>query len=638
MGHRYIVIFDPVKQKAMDETSTARLASSKNPNMSEFLKYLKRTHDCGSLRATDVGCTVVLFGWVASRRDHGGCVFIDLRDRAGVTQVVFEPQTSTQAHALASEMRSEFCIGLQGVVRDRGERRNPNLPTGDVEIHCTDLTIFSRSDTPPFELGDNTTANESIRLKYRALDLRRPALQKNFLLRSQIYQTTRRVLTEHKFLEIETPFLVKYTPGGARNFLVPSRLSPGQFYALAESPQLFKQLFMVAGFDRYFQIVRCFRDEDLRQDRQPEFTQIDAEMSFVVEEDVQGVFESLMSALWKDILGIDLAIPFPRLSYTEAMASYGSDKPDLRFGLPLCDVTEVVRKHDGGNVEMLRQAISAKSTGGETAVVKGWRLPAAEALKMSRAEVDKLEEFVKGLGARGLARARIGAGGAWTQSPMKTMSEALRADLNAAAGLQEGDVFFLQFGAPKLVHTVLGALRLHVANKLGIIPANQWKFCWVTEFPLFERSDDGKLVAAHHPFTSPVAGDLDRLESDPGSVRARAYDLVLNGNEIAGGSIRIHQGDIQSRVFRAMGMSDEDAQTKFGFLLDAFRYGPPPHGGIAAGVDRLAMLLCGADSLRDVIAFPKTQKGTDLCTDAPSAVTTKQLDELHIALLGLETK
>jgi aspartyl-tRNA synthetase len=605
--------------------------------MPELMKDIKRTHDCGALRASDVGSSVVLFGWVASRRDHGGCVFIDLRDRGGITQVVFEPHTSEAAHALASELRSEFCVGLRGAVRDRGERKNPNLPTGDIEVHCTDLTIFSRSDTPPFEITDDANTNESIRLKHRALDLRRPSLQKNFLLRSQIYQTARRVLTSHKFLEIETPFLVKYTPGGARNFLVPSRLSPGQFYALAESPQLFKQLFMVAGFDRYFQIVRCFRDEDLRQDRQPEFTQIDAEMSFVVEEDVQQVFEDLMAGLWKDVLGTDLGTPFPRLTYADAMASYGSDKPDLRFGLPLCDVTEVVRKHDGGNVELLRQVLAAK-TAGDRPVVKGWRLPASEASKMSNAEVDKLEEFVKGLGARGLARARIGAGGAWTRSPMKTMSEAMRADLNQTAGLQEGDVFFLQFGAPKLVNTVLGALRLHVAGKLGIVPAGQWKFCWITEFPLFERGDDGKLVASHHPFTSPMAEDLDRLESDPASVRARAYDLVLNGNEIAGGSIRIHRGDVQSRVFRAIGLSDEEAKSKFGFLLDAFRHGPPPHGGIAAGLDRLAMLLCGAESLRDVIAFPKTQKGTDLCTDAPSPVSTKQLEELRIAVIGGDAK
>jgi aspartyl-tRNA synthetase len=565
--------------------------------MPEFLKDIKRTHDCGALRASDAGATVVLFGWVASRRDHGGCVFIDLRDRGGITQVVFEPQTNAEAHALSSELRSEFCVGVRGIVRDRGERRNPNLPTGEIELHATELTIFSRSDTPPFEIADDANTNESIRLKHRALDLRRPSLQKNFHLRSQIYQTARRVMTAHKFLEIETPFLVKYTPGGARNFLVPSRLSPGQFYALAESPQLFKQLFMVAGFDRYFQIVRCFRDEDLRQDRQPEFTQIDVEMSFVVEEDVQQVIEDLMASLWQDVLGIEVATPFPRMTYREAMALYGSDKPDLRFSLPLCDVTELVRKHDGGNVDMLRQVVSAK-TAGEPNVVKGWRLPAAEATKMSNAEIDKLEEFVKGLGARGLARARIGAGGVWTRSPMKSMSEALRNDLNAAAGLQEGDVLFLQFGAPKLVNTVLGALRLHVANKIGIVPAGQWKFCWITEFPLFERGDDGKLVASHHPFTSPMAEDLDRLESDPAEVRARAYDLVLNGNEIAGGSIRIHRGDVQSRVFRAIGLSDEDARSKFGFLLDAFRHGPPPHGGRSRPT-RHAPLWRGVPTRRD---------------------------------------
>jgi aspartyl-tRNA synthetase len=603
--------------------------------MPEFLKDIKRSHDCGALRASDVGKRVVLFGWVSSRRDHGGCVFIDLRDRGGTTQIVFEPGLNAEAHTLSGELRSEFCIGVSGIVQDRGERRNPNMPTGEVELHCDQLTIFSRSDTPPFEIVDDTAANEMVRLKYRALDLRRPALQRNFLLRSQIYQTARRVLTGHGFLEIETPFLVKYTPGGARNFLVPSRLNPGTFYALAESPQLFKQLFMVAGFDRYFQIVRCFRDEDLRQDRQPEFTQIDMEMSFVTEEDVQSVMESLMANLWKDTLGVEIPTPFPRLPYEQAMALYGSDKPDLRFGLPLCDVTEVVRKHNGGNVEMLQKVVS--STGGDAGVVKAWRLPAEAAAKMTNADVDRLEEFVKGLGARGLARARIGAGGAWMRSPMKTMSEDMRQDLNQAAGLQEGDLFFLQFGARKLVNTVLGGLRLHVANKLGLVPKNQWNFAWVTEFPLLEKGDDGKLAASHHPFTSPMAEDLDKLESAPAEVRARAYDLVLNGNEIAGGSIRIHQGDVQSRVFKAIGMTEEDARTKFGFLLDAFRHGPPPHAGIAAGLDRLAMLLCGADSLRDVIAFPKTQKGTDLCTDAPAQVSTRQLDELHIALTKIES-
>jgi aspartyl-tRNA synthetase len=595
--------------------------------MPEFLTDLKRTHDCGALRASDAGRRVVLFGWVAARRDHGGCVFIDLRDRAGLTQVVFEPHFDQRAHTLSGELRSEFCVGVSGVVSERGGHKNPNLPTGEVEIKADALTIFSTAETPPFEITDNTLAGESVRLKHRYLDLRRPSLQKNFLVRSTIYQTTRRYLAEHGFAEIETPFMVKYTPGGARNFLVPSRLNPGQFYALAESPQIFKQLFMVSGFDRYFQIVRCFRDEDLRLDRQPEFTQIDLEMSFVVEEDVQGVIEGLMASLWKDVLGLEITLPLPRLTYTDAMALYGSDKPDLRFDLPLCDLTVAVRQHEGGGVGMLQAAV-AQSSG----VVKGWRLPAAEAAKLSRAELDKLEEFAKGFGSRGLARARIGAGGAWAQSPMKTISDALRTEINGIAKLGEGDLVFLQFGPPKLVNAVLGGLRLHVAAKLDLIPKGQWRFCWITEFPLFERADDGHLAASHHPFTSPSAADLERLESDPGSVRARAYDLVLNGNEIAGGSIRIHRSDVQARVFRALGLSDEDARAKFGFLLEAFKYGPPPHGGIAAGVDRLAMLLCGAESLRDVIAFPKTQKGTDLLTDAPSAVSSRQLDELHISL------
>ncbi len=595
--------------------------------MPEFLTDLKRTHDCGALRAVHAGQRVVLFGWVAARRDHGGCVFIDLRDRAGLTQVVFEPHQDAQAHTTAGELRSEYCVGITGVVAERGGKKNPNLATGDIEVKADKITIFSSAETPPFEISDDTLAGESIRLKHRYLDLRRPALQKNFLVRSTIYQTTRRYLAGEGFAEIETPFMVKYTPGGARNFLVPSRLNPGQFYALAESPQIFKQLFMVSGFDRYFQIVRCFRDEDLRLDRQPEFTQIDLEMSFVVEEDVQNLIEGLIAALWKDILGIEVPRPLPRLTYAQAMSLYGSDKPDLRFELPLCELTAAVRKHEGGGVPLLQAAIAQPN-----GIVKGWRLPAAEASKLSRADLDKLEEFAKGFGARGLARARIGAGGVWTQTPMKTLSDSLRDEINAAAGAGEGDLLFLQFGAPKMVNAVLGGLRLHLAVKLDLIPKGQWRFCWITEFPLFEQSDDGHLAAAHHPFTSPDPADIARLESDPASVRARAYDLVLNGNEIAGGSIRIHRPDVQARVFRALGLSDEDAQAKFGFLLEAFKYGPPPHGGIAAGVDRLSMLLCGAESLRDVIAFPKTQKGTDLLTDAPSGVSPRQLDELHISV------
>jgi aspartyl-tRNA synthetase len=595
--------------------------------MPEFLTDLKRSHDCGALRASDAGKRVVLLGWVSARRDHGGCVFIDLRDRGGITQVVFEPSTGADAFALASDLRREFCIGVTGVVRERGGHKNPKLGTGDIEVAADAVTIFSVAETPPFEITDDTKADEAIRLKHRYLDLRRPSLQKNFIARSQVCQTTRRYLSENGFLEIETPFMVKYTPGGARNFLVPSRLNPGQFYALAESPQIFKQLFMVSGMDRYFQIVRCFRDEDLRLDRQPEFTQIDLEMSFVTEEDVQNVVEGLMTSLWKDVLGIEIPRPFQRLSYAEATGKYGSDKPDLRFDLPLCDLTEVVVKHEGGGVGLLQAAV--KAPGG---VVKGWRLPAAQAKTLSRTDLDKLEEFAKGFGARGLARARVGEGGAWAQSPMKTMTEELRKAINDAAGLEDGDLLFLQFGAKKLVNAVLGGLRLHLAARLDLIPKNLWRFCWITDFPLFEANEDGHLVAAHHPFTSPNPADLERLETDPASVRARAYDLVLNGNEIAGGSIRIHRSDVQARVFRALGLSDEDARAKFGFLLDAFKYGPPPHGGIAAGVDRLSMLLCGADSLRDVIAFPKTQKGTDLMTEAPGPVARRQLDELHIAL------
>jgi aspartyl-tRNA synthetase len=594
--------------------------------MSEFLTDVKRTHDCGALRAADTERSVVLFGWVASRRDHGGCVFIDLRDRGGMTQIVFEPHVNAEAHALAGELRNEFCVGIVGQVQARGGKRNPNLATGDIEIKAERLTIFSRSDTPPFEVGD-ASANETIRLKHRYLDLRRPELQRNFLLRSRLYQTTRRFLSDNGFAEIETPFMVKYTPGGARNFLVPSRLNPRQFYALAESPQIFKQLFMVAGFDRYFQIVRCFRDEDLRLDRQPEFTQIDIEMSFVDEADVQGIVEGLMASLWKDLLALDLPLPFARLTYADAMARYGSDKPDLRFDLPLFDLSSIVRRHDGGGVDLLRAAIAAPAH-----IVKGWKLPAADAARLSRADLDKLEEYVKGFGARGLARARVAADGTWTQSPMKTMTEALRADINAAANAREGDLLFFQFGGKKLVNAVLGGLRLHLAEKFGLVPKDKWNFTWITDFPLFEEAEGGHVVAAHHPFTSPLPADLERLESDPASVRARAYDLVLNGSEIAGGSIRIHRSDVQSRVFRALGLGDDDVRAKFGFLLEAFRYGPPPHGGVAAGLDRLAMLLCGADSLRDVIAFPKTQKGTDLMTDAPSSVSPRQLDELHIAV------
>jgi len=584
---------------------------------------------CGEVRSEHVGQRLTLAGWADSRRDHGGLVFVDLRDRTGICQLVLNPERAPEAARKAHAVRNEFVLRAEGEVVPRApEAVNPNIATGEVELQVDTLEIVSTSTALPFQL-DEEGVDETLRLRYRWLDLRRPKMQRNIGLRSRLVSAIRRTMEGGGFLEIETPILFKPTPEGARDFIVPSRLQPGRFFALPQSPQILKQLLVIGGFDRYFQIARCFRDEDLRADRVQEITQLDVEMAFPDQEFLFALMETMAQNVWRDCLGVELEIPFPRMSWHEADVHYGSDKPDLRFDLPLFDLTEVVRKHQGGGVELLRAAIATPSH-----IVKGWKLPAAvaEAAKVSRTDIDKLEEYVKGFGARGLARARVAADGTWTQSPMKTISEALRSEINAAAGAKEGDLLFFQFGSKKLVNAVLGGLRLHLAQKYDLIPKGVWKFAWITDFPLFEEGDGGHMVAAHHPFTSPVPEDLERLESDPGSVRARAYDLVLNGNEIAGGSIRIHRADVQARVFRALGLSEADAQAKFGFLLEAFKYGPPPHGGIAAGVDRLAMLLCGADSLRDVIAFPKTQKGTDLLSDAPSAVAARQLDELHIAL------
>jgi aspartyl-tRNA synthetase len=593
-----------------------------------FLIDLKRTHSCGALRAANLGHDVVLMGWVATRRDHGGRVFIDLRDRAGITQVVFGPDVNAEAHALAGELRSEFCIAVAGKVISRGENLNAKLATGEIEVEAHRLEIFSRAETPPFEISDETEAGEPIRLKHRYLDLRRPALQNNFLTRSKLARATREYFHAEGFTELETPYMVKYTPGGARNFLVPSRLNPGHFYALAESPQIFKQLFMVAGFDKYFQIARCFRDEDFRLDRQGEFTQIDVEMSFISEEDIYRTMEGLLARVWREVLGVELKTPFERMSYDEAMGKYGIDKPDLRFGLPLTDLTETLKPFGGGGVPLFAGALEQKG------IIKALRLPVENAGSLSRTEADKLEEFVKGFGARGLARAKIGDNGEWTQSPLaKNITPDARAAINAAVGAKTGDYVFFQFGRPKLVNAVLGGLRLHLGQKLNLVDKSQWRFLWVTGFPMFDYDEERKtFVAAHHPFTSPRPEDVPLLETDPGAVKARAYDLVLNGNEIGGGSLRIHQREVQQKVFATLGLSDEDFRAKFGFLLDAFKFGPPPHGGIAFGVDRLTMLLCGADSLRDVIAFPKTQKGTDLMTDAPTPVADTQLEELFIRL------
>lgn len=603
--------------------------------MTNFLATYARSHYAGELRKSHVGTQVVLLGWVQGRRDLGGRIFIDLRDRSGLSQVVFGPDIGKEAHAEADALRSEFCIGIVGTVKlrtDSGGQANPNLPTGEIEVECSVLHIFSRADTPPFQIEDDIETREEIRLKYRYLDLRRPKLQKNFQLRSKLYRATRDYFHDNGFWEFETPFMVKYTPGGARNFLVPSRLNAGKFYALAESPQIFKQLFMVAGMDRYFQIVRCFRDEDLRQDRQPEFTQIDVEMSFVTEEGIQTMMEGLVAKIWKETLGVDVPRPFLRMPYKEAMALYGEDKPDLRNPLRLHDITDLVKAHDGGGVPLFKSTVDG---GG---IVKLLRIPGEHAQKISGTEARKFEDMVKGLGAKGLGSARLeqtaasGMAAAWTQSPFaKTLSNELREAIAKEIGATPGDLLLFQFGRAKLCNTVLASLRQQMGKRLELIGSG-WRFLWVTEFPMFELAEGDKWVAAHHPFTSPNPEHVELLGKDNGAVLARAYDLVLNGNEIAGGSIRIHQKEVQAKVFAALGLTEDDFRAKFGFLLDAFRYGPPPHGGIAFGVDRLAMLLTGAESLRDVIAFPKTQNGTDLMSDCPTEVSNKQLEDLFIRL------
>ena len=623
--------------------------------MARFIDELKRTHHCAALRAADEGKEVVLFGWVASYRDHGGCVFIDLRDREGITQVVFDPNLSGHgdapkaAYELARALRNEWVVGVRGVVVSRGKNKNPKLPTGEIELHGVELGVFNKADTPPFLIEDQIDTGEEKRLQYRYLDLRRAPLQKTLRVRHRINQVTRRYFDDKGFLELETPFMVKYTPGGARNFLVPSRLHAGKFYALAESPQLFKQLYMVAGFDKYFQIVKCFRDEDLRLDRQPEFTQIDVEMSFVNQDDVFRTMEGLIFGVWKEVLGIDLhekypSGRFPQMPFDESMTKYGNDKPDLRFDMPHDDLTELVIEHGGGGVSFLADIVKKFESGqlrrdlpGE--IVKAMRIPGEHAQKLSRTEVDKLEDFVKGMGAKGLARAKVDKDGAWVQSPFaKTMTAELRQAINARLGAKEGDLLLFQFGKASTVHTVLANLRVHLAKKLGLIPevghGGVFNFLWVVNPPLFEWDEDKKTwAAAHHAFTRPHDACVDLLEKDPGKVLCYRYDLVLNGFEIGGGSIRLHDPEVQARVFRALGIDDEDARAKFGFLLDALRFGAPPHGGIAVGMDRLAMLLSGAESLRDVIPFPKTQKGSDLMTDAPTAVTSAQLTDLRIRVV-----
>ncbi|MFO0678166.1 MAG: aspartate--tRNA ligase [Polyangiaceae bacterium] len=627
--------------------------------MARFIDELKRSHRNADLRAANVGHEVVLFGWVASYRDHGGCVFVDLRDRDGITQLVFDPDLKghgdapKDAYTRAQALRSEWVVGVRGVVVGRGANKNPKLPTGEIEVHVVELTVFNKSDTPPFEIADQIDTGEEKRLQYRYLDLRRAPLQKTLRVRHRINQVTRRYFDDSGFLELETPFMVKYTPGGARNFLVPSRMHPGKFYALAESPQLFKQLFMVAGFDRYFQIVKCFRDEDLRVDRQPEFTQIDVEMSFVNQDDIFRTIEGLVFRIWKEVLGIDLLEKypsgrFPEMPFEESMTKYGNDKPDVRFSMPHTDVTALVVAEDAGGVPFWKELAEHFKSGRyradlPTEIVKAMRVPAEHASKLSRAELDKLEDFVKGMGSKGLARAKVDATGAWVQSPLaKTITDALRTKINEATGAKDGDLLFFQFGRASAVHTVMANLRVHLAKKLGFIPefghGGKFEFLWVVNPPLFEYDEDKKTwAAAHHAFTRPHDECVGMLDSDPGKVLCYRYDLVLNGFEIGGGSIRLHDPDVQAKVFRALGISDEDAKQKFGFLLEALRFGAPPHGGVAIGMDRLAMLLSGAESLRDVIPYPKTQKGTDTMTDAPTKVSNEQLLELKVKVLEPST-
>ena len=582
----------------------------------------KRTHYCGEISARDEGTEVVLFGWVQRRRDLGGLIFVDLRDREGVVQIVFDPDSDEALHAEARKIRGEYVLAVVGKVRRRpAGMENTQMLTGEVEVIVSAFEILNEARTLPFTLDDEDVS-ENLRLKYRYLDLRRPAIQKNLILRSRLAIATRQYFNENGFIEVETPFLGKSTPEGARDYLVPSRITKGTFYALPQSPQIFKQLLMVSGFDRYFQIVKCFRDEDLRADRQPEFTQIDVEMSFITEDDIMKMMEGLMKAIFKTCLNIDLPLPFPRLKYADAMARYGKDNPDIRFGMEIVDLTEIVGNSD------FRLFSEAAGTGGAVKAIR-----AAGAAALSRKELDGLKEFAAVYGAKGLVWAKVNASD-WTSPAFKFLTHQEVEAIGRAMNASEGDVLIFVADTQKIVNDALGNLRLHLARKLNLIDTNALAFTWITEFPLMEYSETEKrFVSTHHPFTSPFIEDLPFLTTDPSKVRARAYDLVLNGSEIGGGSIRIHRKDIQAQVFSALGLGDEEARSKFGFLLDALEYGAPPHGGLAFGLDRLTMIMTGADSIRDVIAFPKTQKAACLMSDAPSEVSAEQLAELSLKIV-----
>ena len=589
--------------------------------MSESMQGLHRTHRCTEVSNANIGEKVTVMGWVQKRRNLGSLIFIDLRDRSGILQLVFdEPKVGSEGFAKAGTLRSEFVIAVEGTVQKRSAAVNENLKTGDIEVIAESIRILSESQTPPFQIEENSQTKDEIRLKYRYLDLRRPDIQRNLMLRSKVAYLMRDFMAKEGFLEIETPILCKSTPEGARDYLVPSRIHPGSFYALPQSPQLFKQLLMASGYDRYFQIAKCFRDEDLRADRQPEFTQADMELSFVDIDDVLDVNERLLKYIFKEAIGVDVELPLKRMPWQEAMDRFGSDKPDTRFGMELKDVSDIVKDCGFGVFT------SALEQGGS---VRGINAEGQGA--MPRKKIDKLVEFAKGYGAKGLAYLSVQEDGSYKSSFAKFMTEEELKNLVAAMDGKPGDLLLFAADKNKIVWNVLGALRLEIAKELDLLDPNQYNFLWITEFPLLEWSDEeNRYMAMHHPFTMPMEEDWDKIDTDPGAVRAKAYDIVLNGTELGGGSVRIHQSDIQEKMFEVLGFTKERAHEQFGFLLDAFFYGVPPHAGLAYGLDRLVMHMVHADSIRDVIAFPKVKDASDLMSNAPDIVDEKQLEELCI--------